>query len=192
MLIGYARVSTEDQNLDLQRDALTAAGCETIFDESGVSGAAKVRPALRRLIRAARPGDVIVVWRLDRLGRSLRDLIDIIERLRQREIGFVSLREQIDTTSAAGRFYLHMLGALAEFERELIRDRTRAGMAAARERGIPIGRPRKMTDAQAGEARRRLNRGESADSVAAAYGVSVPTLHRMMTRLSLPMPNGRR
>jgi DNA invertase Pin-like site-specific DNA recombinase len=180
MKIGYARVSTEEQNLDLQLKALRAAGCARIFEDSGVSGAAAIRPGLRKTFKALRRGDVLVVWRLDRLGRSVIHLLESVRTLQEREIGFHSLQEQIDTTSAAGRFYLHMLAALAEFERELIRDRTRAGMAAARDRGTIIGRPRKMSDAQVNEARERLARGEKAGAVAAAYEVSTLTLRRML------------
>ena len=180
MKIGYARVSTEEQNLDLQLKALEAAGCSRIFQDSGVSGAATARPGLRQAFKALRRGDVLIVWRLDRLGRSVIHLLESVRTLQEREIGFHSLQEQIDTTSAAGRFYLHMLAALAEFERELIRDRTRAGMAAARDRGTIIGRPRKMSDTQVNEARERLARGEKAGAVAAAYKVSTLTLRRML------------
>ena len=127
MKIGYARVSTEEQSLDLQIRALRDAGCERIFRDSGLSGVASVRPGLHRAMKALRPGDVLVVWRLDRLGRSIVHLLESVQLLRDREIGFCSLQEQIDTTSAAGRFYLHMLAALAEFERELIRDRDQRG-----------------------------------------------------------------
>jgi len=180
MKIGYARVSTDEQNLDLQLKALRAAGCVRIYRDSGVSGAAGARPGLRKAFKALRSGDALVVWRLDRLGRSVIHLLESIRILQEREIGFHSLQEQIDTTSAAGRFYLHMLAALAEFERELIRDRTRAGMAAARERGIAIGRPRKMSEAQVGEARERLANGEKAGIVAATYRVSTLTLRRAL------------
>ncbi|ABS65792.1 Resolvase domain [Xanthobacter versatilis] len=180
MLIGYARVSTGDQNLDLQRQALIAAGCQRLHEDSGVSGAMVIRPGLRRALKTARAGDVLVVWRLDRLGRSIKDLIDIVGQLQQRGIGFLSLQEQIDTTSAAGRFYLHMLAALAEFERELIRDRTRAGLDAARSRGVVMGRPRKLSPAQIADARNLIASGRTVTSVAAACGVTRTTLRRLL------------
>ena len=138
MKIGYARVSTEEQNLDLQIEALKATGCDELFEDHGISGAAIERPGLAAAIRHADKGDVLVVWRLDRLGRSLPHLIEVITGLREAGIGFHSLQEQIDTTSAGGRFYFHMLGALAEFERELISERTKAGMASAKRRGKHI------------------------------------------------------
>lgn len=181
MKIGYARVSTEEQNLDLQRQALQAAGCETIFEDHGVSGSAKERPGLAKALAKAGSGDVLVVWKLDRLGRSLPHLIEVITDLREAGIGFCSLQEQIDTTSAGGRFYFHMLAALAEFERELISERTKAGMAAARRNGKHIGRPRKLTDGQVTHARELLKSGkETRGSVAALFGVNVATLRRAL------------
>lgn len=180
MKIGYARVSTDDQNLSLQVHALHTAQCDVIFEDIGVSGAKASRPGLSRALRRARPGDVIVVWRLDRLGRSLHHLINLIADLRARGVGFVSLQEQIDTTNPTGRFYLHMLAALAEFERELIRERTRAGLEAARRRGVTLGRPKKMTAAMIAEARKRRAHAESVDRIAAALGVSANTLRRAL------------
>jgi DNA invertase Pin-like site-specific DNA recombinase len=180
MKIGYARVSTEDQNLDLQRQALEAAGCCRIFEDHGISGTATSRPGLRKALRTLQDGDVLVVWRLDRLGRSLIHLIEVVGGLREKGVGFLSLQEQIDTTSAAGRFYLHMLAALAEFERELIRDRTRAGMAAARNRGVTLGRPRKMTAEQVRLAKQRIENKESRVEVAADFGVNAATLRRLL------------
>jgi DNA invertase Pin-like site-specific DNA recombinase len=177
--IGYARVSTEEQNLDLQRQALEAAGCEKIFEDHGVSGAAVERPGLTGALAAAQSGDVLVVWKLDRLGRSLPHLIDVITGLRDAGIGFRSLQEQIDTTSAGGRFYFHMLAALAEFERELIGERTTAGMASARRRGKHVGRPRKLTPQQLAHARELIESGEETRAgVAALFGVNVTTLRR--------------
>lgn len=128
MRIGYARVSTEEQNLDLQRQTLEAAGCENIFEDQGVSGAAVNRPALGRALAAMKDGDVLVAWKLDGFGRSLPHLIEVITGLREAGVGFCSLQEQIDMTNAGGRFYFHMLAALAEFEREMISERTRARM----------------------------------------------------------------
>lgn len=140
--IGYARVSTQEQTLNLQRDALRVAGCETIFDDQGVSGAKANRPGLDAAFAALQPGDVLVVWKLDRLGRSLRHLIDTLRDLSDRGIGFYSIQDAIDTTTAGGRLYFHIMGALAEFERDLISERTKAGMAAAKARGVHVGRPR--------------------------------------------------
>jgi DNA invertase Pin-like site-specific DNA recombinase len=144
MLIGYARVSTDDQNLDLQRDALEKAGCEQIFTDR-ISGTKDRRPGLEEALSHLRPGDTLVVWRLDRLGRSLRHLIDTVTDLQERGIGFKSLQESIDTTTSGGKLVFHIFGALAEFEREIIRERTNAGLQAARARGRNGGRPKKLT-----------------------------------------------
>ncbi len=143
MQIGYARISTDDQTLDLQRDALTTAGCDRLFTDT-ISGARADRPGLTQALAFARPGDTLVVWRLDRLGRSLRHLIETVTELEQRGVGFKSLTEAIDTTSPGGKLVFHIFGALAEFERELIRERTQAGMAAARARGRQGSRPKKL------------------------------------------------
>jgi DNA invertase Pin-like site-specific DNA recombinase len=140
MKIGYARVSTEDQNLALQRDALGAAGCERIFEDKE-SGAKADRPGLSEALAFARPGDVVAVWRLDRLGRSLPDLVRVVGELEQAGIGFESLTEKIETATAAGRLVFHVFAALAEFERNITRERTLAGLAAARARGRSGGRP---------------------------------------------------
>src|ERR1700735_4533686 len=142
LLIGYARVSTLDQNLTLQRDALTAAGCTKLFVEQ-MSGMVLERPALRDALEFARAGDTIVVWKLDRLARSMKQLIETLETLRLRNIGFRSLTEALDTTTPQGRLVFHLFGALAEFERGLIRERTSAGLAAARRLGRTGGRPAK-------------------------------------------------
>jgi len=138
--IGYARVSTDDQNLDLQRDALRQAGCSTIYEEAA-SGKNAVRPELEQCRKALRAGDTLVVWRLDRLGRSLPDLVQIVADLEQRGVHFESLTEKIETGSAAGKLQFHVFAALAEFERGLIRERTRAGLDAARARGRAAGNP---------------------------------------------------
>ena len=140
MKIGYARVSTEDQNLALQRDALGAAGCERIFEDKE-SGAKADRPGLAEALAYARPGDVLAVWRLDRLGRSLPDLVRIVGELEKAGIGFESVTERIETGTAAGRLVFHVFAALAEFERNITRERTLAGLAAARARGRSGGRP---------------------------------------------------
>jgi DNA invertase Pin-like site-specific DNA recombinase len=147
MLIGYARVSTHDQTLDLQKDALEKAGCELTFTDT-ISGTKAKRPGLEEALAYLREGDILVVWRLDRLGRSLRDLIDTITTLHERGIGFKSLTEQIDTTTSGGKLVFHIFGALAEFEREIIRERTRAGLEAARSRGRNGGPKHKLTPKQ--------------------------------------------
>jgi len=181
MNVGYARVSTEEQNLDLQLQALEAAGCVKIFKDHGLSGAARARPGLASALAHVKDNDVLVVWKLDRLGRSLSHLVEVIDALRQAGVGFRSLQEQIDTTSAGGRFYLHILAALAEFEREMISERTKAGMAAARRNGKHIGRPRKLTEAQIASARVMIDSGtETPASAAAMLEVNVSTLRRAL------------
>ncbi|GJH02741.1 recombinase family protein [Paraburkholderia terrae] len=152
MKIGYARVSTEEQNLDLQVSALKAAGCERLFHDHGVSGSTFRRPGLDDTLMHLNRGDTLVVWRLDRLGRSLTKLVELIDTLEARDIRFQSLTEAIDTTSCSGMFVFHMMAALAQFERTLISERTRCGMKAARERGRRVGRHAAMTPAQCAEA----------------------------------------
>jgi DNA invertase Pin-like site-specific DNA recombinase len=182
MRIGYARVSTEDQKLHLQRDALEAAGCELIFDEK-LSGASARLPAREQLLDYARPGDVAVVWKLDRLGRSLRDLVEVVVRLRDRGVGLCSLHEAIDTATAAGKLTFHLFAALAEFEADLARERTCAGLAAARARGASLGRPRSLGPEQIEMARTLLaNPKLSARQVAAQLGVHRTTLYRSLAR----------
>jgi DNA invertase Pin-like site-specific DNA recombinase len=145
MRIGYARVSTYEQNLDLQEDALKAAGCEKIYtDKAG--GTRAERPGLERALADLRAGDRLVVWKLDRLGRSLRHLIETVSALRDRGVCFQSVQEAIDTTTSGGKLIFHVFGALAEFERDIIRERTLAGLAAARARGRMGGRPRNLDD----------------------------------------------
>jgi DNA invertase Pin-like site-specific DNA recombinase len=144
MLIGYARVSTQDQNLELQLDALEATGCTQVFHDKA-SGAKTARPGLANALAHAREGDTLVVWRLDRLGRSLKHLIDVVGNLGERGVGFRSLQESIDTTSSTGNLVFQIFGAIAEFERNLIRERTQAGLAAARARGRSGGRPLKLS-----------------------------------------------
>jgi DNA invertase Pin-like site-specific DNA recombinase len=141
MTVGYARVSTTDQTLDLQQDALRRAGCEKLFTDT-MSGAKAERPGLVQTLTFMRSGDVLVVWKLDRLGRSLKNLIDVVTELETLGIGFRSTTESIDTTTSGGKLIFHIFGALAEFERDLIRERTSAGLAAARARGRKGGRPR--------------------------------------------------
>lgn len=186
MKIGYARVSTEEQNLALQRQALKAAGCERIYEDKGISGAAIDRPALKRALRAAKRDDVLVVWKLDRLGRGLRHLVNLAHELTAKGVGFKVLEghgAEIDTTTANGRLIFGIFAALAEFERELISERTKAGMAAAKRAGKHIGRPRKLTDKQVAEARALVEAGkETRAAIAARYGIDVATLRRLLKR----------
>jgi DNA invertase Pin-like site-specific DNA recombinase len=178
MLIGYARVSTEDQKLDLQHDALKSIGCEKIFDETA-SGASPRLPAREELLAFARKGDTLLIWKLDRLGRSLRDLIEIVNGLNQRGVGLRSLHESIDTTTPAGKLTFHIFGALSEFEREVLRERTQAGLMAARNRGMKSGRPRSLSLEQIEMARSMLaNPKLSARLVAEQLGVHRATLYR--------------
>src|SRR5688500_15261587 len=144
MLIGYARVSTLDQTLALQQVVLTAAGCEQLYTDTA-SGSVTERPGLTNALSHLRAGDTLIVWRLDRLGRSLPHLIETVRQLQERGIGFRSLQEQIDTGTSGGKLVFHVFGALAEFERDLIRERTHAGLAAARARGRLFGRPKALT-----------------------------------------------
>lgn len=186
MLIGYARVSTDEQNLSLQLDALRLAGCEKVYCDEGISGAATERRELNNALRALAADDVLVVWKLDRLGRSLAHLIQVITLLEAQDIGFRSLSEAIDTTTASGRLLFHIMGAIAEFERSLISERTKAGMAAARTRGQHLGRERKITDEEAEWARRTVVLGRmTPPEVARMLRVSLPTLYRALQRLEL-------
>jgi DNA invertase Pin-like site-specific DNA recombinase len=178
MLIGYERVSTDDQNLALQHDALQAAGCEKIFADK-MSGAKADRPGLKEALEFARKGDTLVVWRLDRLGRSLKDLMALVEGLEQRTIGFRSLQESIDTTSSGGKLIFHMFGALAEFERNLIQERTQAGLQAARARGRKGGRQPKLTPQQIDVGRAlAADPKRSVTAICAHLGISRPTYYR--------------
>ena len=176
--LGYARVSTLDQNLALQQDALKEAGCEKIYIEQ-MSGAIRERPALAEALEYARSGDTLIVWKLDRLARSMKQLIETIESLRLRGIGFRSLTEAIDTTTPQGVLVFHMFSALAEFERALIRERTRAGLKAAKRMGRIGGRPAKLTEDDLDVARTLLaNPDITVADVADRIGVSPATLYR--------------
>jgi DNA invertase Pin-like site-specific DNA recombinase len=184
MLIGYARVSTTDQTLALQEDALRAVGCTKVFTDV-ISGAATERPGLAQALDYARPGDVLVVWKLDRLGRSLAHLIQIVQTLQAQGIEFRSLQEQMDTTTPGGQLIFHIFGALAEFERALIRERTRAGLAAARARGRHGGRPRKLTPDTVRLAQQMLvTPGTTVAAVAAALHGHRATLYRALQRVT--------
>ncbi len=177
MLIGYVRVSTNDQNTDLQRNALNCAGCERIFEDK-ISGTKSDRPGLKKLLRTLSAGDTLVVWKLDRLGRSMRHLVTLIEELRQRGVNFRSLTDSIDTSTPMGRFFFHVMGALAEMERELIVERTRAGLAAARAKGRVGGRRPKLTSEQWAQIGRLLEAGESRQRIALIFDVGVSTIYR--------------
>jgi Enterobacteriaceae phage serine recombinase len=155
---GYARVSTDDQNTALQLAALKKAGCKQVFQDEGLSGATTKRPALIRCLKALRPGDTLIVWKLDRLGRSLRDLITMLDELRTQGVKFRSLTEHIDTETAAGRAMWQMIGVMAEMERSLIAERTRAGVKAAKSRGVKFGRKPKLTPLQITHARQQGGR----------------------------------
>lgn len=175
--IGYARVSTRDQNLDLQLAALKGAGCDRIFEDT-MSGTKAGRPGLAKALEALREGDTLIVWKLDRLGRSVKDLLDFAGGLNERGIGFVSLTDSIDTTTASGRFFFNVMASLAQMERELMVERTQAGLQTAREQGRVGGRKRVMTEAKIRSARKLLSQGTPPKEVAASLGVSVPTLYR--------------
>lgn len=176
-LIGYARVSTADQNEDLQLDALNGAGCARIFTDR-VSGVKQERPQLDAMLESLLPGDVLIVWKLDRLGRSLRHLVEVVEDLAEKGIGFKSLRESIDTTTAGGKLVFHIFAALAEFERELIVERTHAGLKAARERGRKGGRVRKFGDDKVKIARKMYESEDyTVQEIATTLGVSRGTIY---------------
>jgi DNA invertase Pin-like site-specific DNA recombinase len=180
MQYGYARVSTDDQNTALQRAALKKAGCTTIFKDEGLSGATVKRPALTRCLKALRPGDTLIVWKLDRLGRNLRDLITLLDELHTQGIHFQSLTEHIDTETAAGRAMWQMIGVLAELERSLITERTRAGVQAAKQRGVHFGPKPKLTAQQLTHARALRAQGEPVPVIAALFKVHRATLYRAL------------
>jgi DNA invertase Pin-like site-specific DNA recombinase len=177
MRIGYARVSTADQNLDLQKDALTKAGCEKIIEDTA-SGSKQQRSGLERARELLRKGDVLVVWRLDRLGRTLKHLIELMAELERQGIGFQSVQESIDTTTPGGKLVFHVFGALAEFERNLIRERTQAGLTAARARGRTGGRPKSLDARQKALAVDLYRqRKHTVAEICRTVGISKPTLY---------------
>ncbi|WP_233827748.1 recombinase family protein [Paraburkholderia sp. ZP32-5] len=184
MRIGYARVSTDDQHLDLQIAALERASCDRIFTDHGVSGAKFKRPGLDRALRTLKKGDTLIVWRLDRLGRSLLKLIELTARFAKKGIHFVSLMDTIDTTTPMGSFYFHLVAAFSQLEREMIGERTRAGIAAARAKGRPHGRRRALTDEQCREAQRLL-RELPRKVVAQRYEIHPQTLTRSLIRVGI-------
>ncbi len=186
MKIGYCRVSTGDQSLDLQKDALSKAGCEKIFEDI-VSGAKSNRPGLNILLEFARKNDQIVVWRLDRLGRSMKDLISLVSTLEEKDIQLASLNESIDTSTSSGKLFFHIFGAIAEFEKNLIVDRTRAGLSAARARGRKGGRP-KLLDKSKRELAVKLyhEREKTVKEICELMGVSKPTLYKYIEASNIP------
>ena len=182
-IIGYARVSTGDQELNLQRDALHQAGCQVIYEEKA-SGKTAERPELVQCLKALRQGDTLAVWRLDRLGRSLKDLVEIVSDLEKRNIGFMSITEKIETSSAAGKLIFHVFASLAEFERSLIRERTMAGLEAARARGRKGGRKQALTTKQVKEIQQILSSTDvEVSEIAKRYGVSRSTIYKSLKKI---------
>ena len=182
MKYGYARVSTDDQNPALQLSALKKAGCRKVFKDEGISGATTKRPALQRCLKALQAGDILIVWKLDRLGRSLRDLIHMLDELRERGVRFRSLTEAIDTETPTGRAMWQMIGVLAELERSLITERTRAGVKAAQVRGVKFGRTLKLSAQQVNHARKLIEGGEPVPQVAKLLNVDRATMYRALQR----------
>ena len=185
MLIGYARVSTQDQNLELQVDALTKAGCKKIFDDK-ISGSRAERPGLTKALEMLREDDTLVVWKLDRLGRSVKNLVNLVGELHKQDIQFKSLTDAIDTGIPSGRFFFHVMASLAEMERELTVERTWAGLEVARQLGRKGGRKRQMTDSKIESAKKFLANGVPPRDVAKNLGVSVPTLYRWIPASANP------
>lgn len=177
MLIGYARVSTLDQNLELQLSALEQAGCEKLYQDQ-ISGTKTNRPGLNMALEVLRKNDTLVVWKLDRLGRTVKGLIELVNALHEKEIHFKSITDNVDTTTPSGRFFFHMMASLAQMERELIAERTKAGLAAAKTKGRIGGRKRKMTQSKIESAKQLLTSGTLPKDVAKNLGVSIPTLYR--------------
>ena len=179
MLIGYARVSTQDQNLELQQEALGKAGCQKIYEDK-VSGTATQRPGLAQVLAVLREGDTLVVWKLDRLGRSVKHLVDLVSELHKQGVHFRSLTDAIDTGTPSGRFFFHVMASLAQMERELMVERTQAGLAVARKLGRIGGSKAKMTASKIEAARKLLASGVPPRDVATNLGVSIPTLYRWL------------
>ena len=185
MLIGYARVSTQDQNLELQREALRNANCAQFFEDT-ISGSKMVRPGLNQALERLREGDTLVVWKLDRLGRSVKQLVDLVTQLSNQGVHFKSLTDAIDTSTPSGRFFFHVMASLAQMERELNIERTRAGLAVARQLGRTGGRTRKMTESKIASAKKLLIDGVPPRDVAKNLGVSIPTLYRWLPASKMP------
>ena len=188
MLIGYARVSTQDQNLDLQQIALKNAGCEKLYEDQ-LSGLKADRPGLKSALEDLRKGDTLVVLKLDRLGRSIKNLIYFVSTLEEKDVHFKSLTDNIDTSHPMGRFFFHIMASIAQMERDLIAERTKAGLIAARARGKIGGRKRKMTPSKIESAQKLLSDGIPPKEVANNLGVSVPTLYRWVPADRSPTQN---
>jgi DNA invertase Pin-like site-specific DNA recombinase len=190
MKIGYARVSTKDQNLNLQIDALRNTGCvDTYIYKEEISGVAKERPQLKRLLDQIRQGDIVVVWKLDRLGRSLTDLVHLVNEIQNKGAGLLSLHDNIDPTTPHGKFTFHIFAAIAEFEREIIRERTNAGLASARARGRKGGRPKGLTkesQIKAAAASALYNQKRSVSDICSTLGISKKTLYKYLRLGSTP------
>lgn len=184
MIYGYARISTKDQNLDFQIQALKQAGAQKIFTDE-ISGLIFDRSGLNLIFAGLREGDTFMVWKLDRLARSVKNLIDLVKEIKERGANFKSLTDNIDTSTPAGKFFFHVMAALAEMERELIIERTQAGLLAARKRGVIGGRKRLMTDSKIINASKLYAAGTSVKSIAQDLGVSVPTLYRALRNKGL-------
>ncbi|EFH8136817.1 recombinase family protein [Escherichia coli] len=187
LCFGYIRVSTNDQNTALQRNVLECAGCELFFEDR-ISGKTRERPGLKRALKRLRSGDTLLVWKLDRLGRSMQHLVLLTEELRQRGVNFRSITDNIDTSTPMGRFFFHIMGALAEMERELIIERTRAGLAAARAQGRHGGRPQKLTEKEREQIARLLANGESRKQIALIFDIGLSTLYRYFPASPAPSP----
>lgn len=185
-IIGYARVSTDDQHLDLQLDALKLAGCSVIFEDHGISATAKQRPGFKRALSNLQAGDVFVVWKMDRAFRSLKNALDILEEFENRDIAFRCLTENIDTTTAMGKCMYQIRHAFSELERNLIRERTKAGMEAARQRGVHLGRPKKLSRFQIANVQDLLQHqpGITPELIATQFGVSSRTIYRALSQYS--------
>jgi DNA invertase Pin-like site-specific DNA recombinase len=177
MLVGYARVSTQDQNLEMQLSALKAAGCTKWYKDE-ISGTKTNRPGLTLALEVLRKGDTLVVWKLDRLGRTVKGLVDLVNQLERKEINFKSITDNVDTSTPSGRFFFHIMASLAQMERELIAERTKAGLAAAKAQGRLGGRKRKMTTSKIEYAKKLLETGSLPKDIAKNLGVSIPTLYR--------------
>ncbi|ALA26691.1 recombinase family protein [Piscirickettsia salmonis] len=184
MLVGYARVSTQDQNLDLQLEALKKEGCERLYQDKA-SGKKNNRHGLETALEVLRADDTLVVWKLDRLGRTVKSLIEFVNELKERGVHFRSVTDNIDTSTASGRFFFHVMASLAEMEHELLVERTKAGLEAARSKGRLGGRKPKMTISKLEAAKKLLSTGVPPKDVARDLGVSVPTLYRWIPASSL-------
>jgi len=184
MFVGYARVSTSDQNLDLQLSALKKIGCEKLYQDQ-MSGTKTNRPGLEMALEVLRENDTLVVWKLDRLGRTVKGLIELVNKLEKKNIHFKSITDNVDTSTPSGRFFFHIMASLAQMERELIAERTKAGLAAAKAKGRVGGRKRKMTNSKIESAKKLLAAGILPKDVAYDLGISIPTLYRWIPASTL-------